>query len=49
MTKDELLEVIAKAAREGATELDLSDEGLTALPPEIGQLIDLTELFLRSN
>jgi len=49
MTNDELSEVIAKAAREGATELDLSGKGLTALPPEIGQLTNLTTLRLDGN
>jgi internalin A len=38
MTEKELLQVIEQPAREGVTELDLSGEELTALPPEIGKL-----------
>ena len=49
MTNDELLEVIAEAAREGVTELALTGEGLTVLPPEIGKLTNLTALYLYSN
>ena len=33
----------------GATELDLSNLGLTSLPPEIGQLTALTRLFAYEN
>ena len=43
------LERIRRAAVEGATVLDLSDLGLTALPPEIGALTSLTELDLSRN
>jgi hypothetical protein len=39
MTNEELLQVIAKAAKDKATELSLSGQGLETLPPEIGQLI----------
>jgi len=49
MTNDELLEVIAEAAREGVTELALTGEGLTVLPPEIGQLSNLIALDLSDN
>ncbi|MBL6704733.1 MAG: hypothetical protein ISQ06_01380 [Planctomycetaceae bacterium] len=42
-------ERIAEAAREKATVLDLSDLGLTSVPPEIGQLASLTRLDLRHN
>ncbi len=38
MTQEELLERIEKAKRDGDTKLDLSNEGLTELPPEIGQV-----------
>jgi predicted nucleotidyltransferase len=38
MTDAELLQIIKKAAREGATELDLSGNELTALPAAIGKL-----------
>ena len=41
MTEQEVLKIIKKAKREGWTELDLSDEDLTSLPPEIGQLTSL--------
>ena len=42
MTEQELLQIIDQAAKEGWTELNLSDKGLTVLPPEIGQLAKLT-------
>jgi hypothetical protein len=40
MKKVELLEVIAKAAREGATSLNLSGKGIKTIPPEIATLIN---------
>ncbi|NEO88064.1 MAG: GTPase [Spirulina sp. SIO3F2] len=46
MTRDELLRVIEEAARTGAKELDLAGQGLTELPPEIGQLTELETLVL---
>ncbi len=46
MTEEELLRVIEQAAREGWTELDLSGNNLTALPPEIGTLTQLKKLIL---
>ncbi|MBW4473602.1 MAG: leucine-rich repeat domain-containing protein [Stenomitos rutilans HA7619-LM2] len=49
MTDEELLQIIKQAAREGATELDLSGKSLTTLPPEIGELTNLGTLFLRFN
>ncbi len=49
MTEAELLEVIAKAARENATFLDLSGKGIKTIPPEIGKLTNLTELDLSYN
>ena len=45
MKKKELLQIIEKAAKEGWEELRLSDQGLTELPPEIGQLTNLTRLI----
>jgi internalin A len=49
MTRDELLEIIERAARDGLNKLDLSGKGLTDLPPEIGQLSQLTILDLENN
>jgi internalin A len=45
MTHDELLEKINRAARDGLTELDLSGQDLTDIPPEIGQLSQLEWFF----
>jgi internalin A len=49
MTNEELLKVIEAAKASGATRLDLSLKRITTLPPEIGQLTNLTELYLRGN
>jgi internalin A len=49
MDRDELLRLIDKAAEEGWTELDLSGQGLTELPHEIGQLSRLMTLNLSAN
>ncbi len=49
MTEKELLQVIEQAAIEGVTELNLSGNSLTALPPEIFQLVNLQTLNLRRN
>jgi Leucine-rich repeat (LRR) protein len=46
MTQEELLRVIEQAASEGVTELDLSGNDLTVLPPEIGKLTQLKKLIL---
>ncbi|MDA0268516.1 MAG: hypothetical protein O3A14_16545 [Cyanobacteria bacterium] len=46
MAQDQVLALIEQAAAEGWTELDLSGRGLTALPPEIGQLTQLETLIL---
>jgi hypothetical protein len=42
MTRYELLAIIEQAKQENSTELNLSGKGVTELPPEIGQLINLT-------
>lgn len=49
MTKEELLRIIEQAARDNATELVLSSNQLTELPPEIGQLSNLVWLDLSDN
>ena len=46
MTQEELLALIDQAASEGWTELDLSGQNLTELPPEIGKLAQLEILIL---
>ena len=49
MREEELLQKIEKAARAGTTELNLSRNQLTNLPPEIGELTSLTTLNLSGN
>ncbi|HEY85168.1 MAG TPA: hypothetical protein G4N96_08685 [Chloroflexi bacterium] len=49
VTRQELLNIIENAAREGWTELNLSGRAITELPPEIGQLSNLQELGLDNN
>ncbi|MDM8523231.1 COR domain-containing protein [Desulfococcaceae bacterium HSG8] len=49
MTQEELLKIIQKAEREQAVGLDLSMSGITELPPEIGQLKNLTYINLSHN
>ncbi|MEH2125888.1 COR domain-containing protein [Nostoc sp.] len=49
MTNEELLQIIEKAAHEKATELDLRNNQLSSLPPEISQLSSLTTLSLNDN
>jgi Leucine-rich repeat (LRR) protein len=44
MTRQQLLDIIAQAAREGWTEIDLRDKGISELPDEIGQLTNLQKL-----
>ena len=49
MDEKELLKIIEEAARDGRTYLDLSEEGIKTLPPEIGNLKKLTTLYLFKN
>ena len=49
MNQKKLATVIARAATRRQKKLDLSKQGLAALPPEIGQLTSLTTLDLQSN
>ncbi len=49
MDQARLIAEIENAAREGAKELDLSDEGITQLPEQIGQLVNLQTLLLGGN
>ncbi|MFN6473698.1 MAG: leucine-rich repeat domain-containing protein [Nostoc sp. SerVER01] len=49
MTNEELLQIIEQAATEKATELDLSNNQLSSLPPKICQLSSLTRLDLSNN
>jgi len=49
MTTDELLREIEKAVKDKVTKLFLNNKGLTVLPPEIGQLVNLKELDLSYN
>ncbi|WP_445636644.1 hypothetical protein NSTC745_01579 [Nostoc sp. DSM 114161] len=49
MTNEELLRIIEQAAKEKATQLDLSNNQLSSLPPEISQLSSLTRLYLSNN
>lgn len=44
MTRDELLRVIEEAAQTDAKALDLAGNDLTELPPEIGQITNLSSL-----
>ncbi len=46
MDKKELLRLIYKAYKEESTSLDISIEGIKGLPPEIGKLKNLRELYL---
>ena len=49
MTEKKLLEIIENAARKKKKTLDLSGQGLKHLPAEIGQLTNLTQLYLSDN
>lgn len=49
MGTHKLLEIIQKAKKNKWRELDLSDQGIIELPPEIGQLVKLQRLHLNGN
>ncbi|HKQ75083.1 MAG TPA: COR domain-containing protein [Blastocatellia bacterium] len=49
MDRKKILEKIERAAAEGATSLDLSENQLTSLPQGIAKLTNLTRLDLRNN
>ncbi|MCP4135766.1 MAG: hypothetical protein GY754_32660 [bacterium] len=49
MENKQLLKLIERTAKEKTTELDLSNNQLSSLPPEIGKLTSLTQLDLRKN
>ena len=49
MNQQEILELIEQAATDGRAELDLSNNGLTELPPTIGKLIDLASIDISYN
>ncbi|WP_107666955.1 leucine-rich repeat domain-containing protein, partial [Cyanothece sp. BG0011] len=49
MTEEELLQVIEQAAKDKRKFLKLWDKNLNSLPPEIGQLTNLTSLNLSFN
>jgi len=49
MEEKELLKIIEEAARDGRTEIDLSYKKIKSLPAKIGQLTNLTMLFMYHN
>ena len=49
MDKQELIEIIEAAAREGKNELYLSDKQITDLPSEIAKLTNLQTIYLHEN
>ncbi len=49
MEATEVLEIIEKAARDGRTELNLSNKDIESLPPDIGQLHNVATLNLSDN
>ena len=49
MTNEELVKIIAQAAKDQISTLNLADNNIEVLPPEIAQLTNLTVLSLRNN
>jgi internalin A len=49
MTEDELMQVIERAAKKDLQSLNLSNNQLSSLPPEIRKLEQLTTIDLRGN
>lgn len=49
MTEAEVLQAIEEAKKTRAVDFSLPGEGLTSLPPEIGQLTNITRLNLKDN
>ena len=49
MDQSELLAVIQQAGQDESPELDLANQGIDHLPPEIGNLSQLSELNLVDN
>ena len=49
MDARKLLKIIEQTVRDRLTELDLSNEGIESLPPEIANLRNLTRLKLNGN
>ena len=49
MEQSELLAVIERAGQDGSPELNLANQGIDHLPPEIGRLSDLVHLDLDGN
>jgi internalin A len=49
MTEKEILRIIEQAKEENWEKLDLGDKGIEVLPKELGNLSNLTELYLSGN
>ncbi|MBD2392382.1 leucine-rich repeat domain-containing protein, partial [Aphanizomenon flos-aquae] len=49
MTEAELIQIIKQAAKDEVTELDLSNNQISSLPPEIVQLTNLQSLDISFN
>lgn len=49
MSKEKLLQIIEQTIKDNAKILDLSNQRLKTLPPEIGQLVNLKGLYLVRN